>query len=136
MLHGGLQRHSVLVIPEGGELRVRLVDWDHVAVGPAYYDISTFLSRFPPGDRRAILQRYRDAAEPLGFSLPAGRPLAVLFDTAEFARLANRLIWPALAVADGNVEWGFQALAEVERRIETHEPILPSEAASASVGSS
>jgi len=39
----------------------------------------------------------------------------VLFDTAEQARYANRVIWPALALVQDHAAWGFPELAEVER---------------------
>jgi hypothetical protein len=57
--------------------------------------------------------------------LPAVRVLNTLFDTAEYARLANRVIWPALAVLDGQARWGFEELARVEQWFEEWEPVLP-----------
>jgi Ser/Thr protein kinase RdoA (MazF antagonist) len=124
LLHGDLWRENVFVIPETGGLRVRLIDWDHAAVGHVCYDLSTFLGRFPRDDREWILAAYRDATAALGMVLPPRRALAALFETAELARLVNRLIWPALAVADGTADWGFQTLAEVEGWFEDREPVL------------
>jgi thiamine kinase-like enzyme len=44
----------------------RLIDWDHAGVGPASYDLSTFLLRFPPGRRKAILDLYGRCLEVAG----------------------------------------------------------------------
>jgi aminoglycoside phosphotransferase (APT) family kinase protein len=93
----------------------RLVDWDKVGVGPFSYDLSTFLFRFPPAERPAIFERYRDVLARAGRALPPTPELHVLFDTAERARYANRIIWPALALLQERADWGFPALAEVER---------------------
>jgi hypothetical protein len=49
----------------------------------------------------------------------------VLFDTAEQARLANRVIWAALAVLNGPAEWGLDELAACERWFEMVTPVLP-----------
>src|SRR6266542_6642908 len=47
LLHGDLWAINVFVIPTANGLHARLIDWDHAAVGPASYDLSTFLLRFP-----------------------------------------------------------------------------------------
>jgi Phosphotransferase enzyme family len=128
LLHGDLWTTNVLVCPTGNGLRARLIDWDHAAVGPISYDLSTFLCRFPPADRHWILDLYQDAVGHLGWRLPSAADLNLLFDTAEQARLANRVIWPALAVLDGQAEWGFEELAAFERWFEMVTPVLPYEA--------
>jgi predicted glycoside hydrolase/deacetylase ChbG (UPF0249 family) len=46
------------------------------------------------------------------------------FETAELARCANRLIWPARAIADGDTSWGYTELADVEQWFEDMEPVL------------
>ena len=45
-------------------------------------------------------------------------------ETAELGRCANRVVWPALAIAQDGAPWGFAALAEVEGWFESLEPIL------------
>ena len=50
----------------------------------------------------------------------------MLFETAELARYANRVIWPALAIARDGAAWGFPELAEVESWFEALGPVLPS----------
>ena len=50
-----------------------------------------------------------------GWRLAPTPELQVLFDTAERARYANRIIWPALALVRERAAWGFPELAEVER---------------------
>ncbi|MGH7529138.1 MAG: phosphotransferase [Gemmatimonadales bacterium] len=114
LLHGDLWTINVFV--EGG--RARLVDWDSVGVGPFSYDLSTFLMRFPTTRRPEIVERYGRMVARAGWRLPAAAQLAVLFDTAERARYANRVIWPALALVRDGAAWGFPELAEVERWFE------------------
>ena len=56
--HGDLGTPNAIVSNSDGGLEPRLIDWDHAGVGPASYDLSTFLLRFPPGRRKAILDFY------------------------------------------------------------------------------
>ena len=128
LLHGDLWTINVLICPTGNGLRARLIDWDHAGVGPISYDLSTFLYRFPLPARHWILDLYQEEVRHLGWRLPSAADLNLLFDTAEQARLANRVIWPALAVLDGQVEWGFDELAAFERWFEMVTPVLPDEA--------
>src|SRR5262249_6386041 len=109
--------------PDG--LRAYLVDWDHAGVGPASYDLSTFLYQFRREDRPWILDSYRRAVERAGWRLPPAQDLNVLFETAELARYAKRVIWPAVALVHDRAQWGFPELAEVDRWFETLEPVLP-----------
>jgi hypothetical protein len=125
LLHGDLWTSNLLACPEPDGLRVRLIDWDHVGVGPISYDLSAFLYRFPARDRGWILELYRDAMGRAGWHLPSGADLNVLFETAEWARLANRVIWPAMAVAEGHAAWGFEELARFAHWFETMTPVLP-----------
>lgn len=125
LLHGDLWTTNTFVIPVADGLRARLIDWDHAAVGPACYDLSTFLLRFPIRHRPWILDHYRECVARSGWRLPVTRYLNVLFDTAERARYANRVIWPALALLTDRSEWGFDALAEVEQWFEALQPVLP-----------
>jgi hypothetical protein len=56
--HGDLGTPNAIVSHSAGGLEARLIDWDHAGMGPASYDLSTFLLRFPPGRRKAILDLY------------------------------------------------------------------------------
>ncbi len=47
LLHGDLWTTNTFVMPVPGGFQARLIDWDHAAVGPISYDLSTFLMRFP-----------------------------------------------------------------------------------------
>jgi len=58
---------------------------------------------------------YRVAAARAGRRLPSPAALKILCDTAERARYANCVIWPALALLRDRASWGFPGLAEVER---------------------
>jgi len=115
MLHGDLWTINIFVAATADGLRARLVDWDRLGVGPFSYDLSTFLFRFSPAERPEILQRYQDAVAHAGWRLASPTQLEVLFDTAERARYANRVIWPVQALLQERAAWGFPELAEVER---------------------
>jgi len=125
LLHGDLWRDNVLLVPTPAGPQARLIDWDHAAVGPVAYDISTLLARFPAGERPGILGRYQRCVAAAGWRLPPPGQLNRLFDTAERARVANRLIWPAIAVRQGDPDWGLEELAEVAGWLDRVEPVLP-----------
>src|SRR5262249_18074365 len=97
-LHGDLWTTNTFVQQVEGAGHVRLIDWDHAGVGPAAYDLSTFLLRFPRERRAWVLECYRDAMGNAGWRMPGVRELNLLFETFEFGRCANRLIWPAIAL--------------------------------------
>jgi hypothetical protein len=124
LLHGDLWTKNMFVMPTPGGLHARLIDWDHAAVGPVSYDLSTFLLRFPSGRRAQILEFYREAIAPTGWRLPPMADMNALFETAEYGRAANCIIWPAMALLTERVEWPFDALAEIERWFEGFEPVL------------
>ena len=124
LLHGDLWTTNTFVCPTAHGLQARLIDWDHAAVGPASYDLSTFLLRFPSQHRPWILELYRTAATQAGWRLPGAKDLNLLFETAEWARYANCLIWPAIALVRERADWGFDTLAEVERWFEEMQPVL------------
>ena len=119
LLHGDLWTINMFVKGTAERPQLRLVDWDRVGVGPFSYDLSTFLFRFPAELRPRILDMYRDAAARGGLQLGAPEELEMLFDTAERARYANRVIWPAVALVRERAAWGFPELAEVERWFRT-----------------
>jgi hypothetical protein len=121
LLHGDLWPRNMFVLPRGEELLVRLIDWDHVGVGSVAYDLSIFLLRFPLEERKQVLDAYADA----GGRLPANDDLNALCETAELARLANRVIWPALAAREKPAPWAFEELALVEQWFEAFDtPVL------------
>jgi Phosphotransferase enzyme family len=118
LLHGDLWTTNAVVVSTAAGLRACLVDWDHVGVGPFAYDLSTLLFRFPLVERAGVLDAYRRAVAPAGWSLPPAAELNLICETAELARCANRVIWPALALVRENAAWGYPELAEVERWFE------------------
>ena len=125
LLHGDLWAINIFVMPSDQGPRARLIDWDHAAVGPATYDLSTFLLRFPSEHRPWVLELYRQAVAQAGWDLPEERDLNFVFETHEFARFANRIIWPAIAVVQDHADWGYDALAEIEEWFEQFGPVLP-----------
>src|SRR5438876_1153777 len=123
-LHGDLWRANAFVTATGNGTRVRLIDWDHVGVGPFSYDLSTFLMRFSPAERPWLLSHYRQAVAVVGWQLPAERELNVLFETAEYARFAIRVAWAAMAWLHDGAEWVPVELAEIARWFEVWRPVL------------
>jgi thiamine kinase-like enzyme len=131
LLHGDLWPMNVMVHDGDGDAHVRLIDWDHAAVGPISYDLSTFLSRVPDHDRSAILRIYAEHIAGAGWELPAVPDLNLLFETAELGRIANRVIWPALAAREQDAGWAYAELGEVERWFAQLEPVLSTDDACA-----
>jgi Phosphotransferase enzyme family len=125
LLHGDLWATHIFVLPARHKAQARLVGWDHAGVGPVSYDLSTFLLRFPVQERPWILDLYREAIKPAGWRLPSARDLNLLFETAEFARLANCIIWPAVGLVQDRFNWGFDELANLDHWFESWEPVLP-----------
>ncbi|UCG22970.1 MAG: aminoglycoside phosphotransferase family protein [Chloroflexota bacterium] len=124
LLHGDLWISNVFVLQAKVEPIVRFIDWDHAAVGPVSYDLSTFLLRFPEGERSWIVDSYLDAVADLGWPRLSVSLWNQLFETAELSRITNRLIWPALAILDGDTSWGFDALSEIETWFNALRPVL------------
>jgi hypothetical protein len=124
VLHGDLWAINIFAIPYGQGWQIRLIDWDHAAVGPPTYDLSTFLLRFPMETRLGILRLYRECVGRAGWRLPSLEDLNLLFETHEYARIANRVIWPAIAKGVDGAQWGWDELAEVERWFEDFQPVL------------
>src|SRR2546425_7825232 len=61
LLHGDLWTTNTLVAATDDGLVARLIDWDHAAIGPVSYDLSTFVYRFAKTERPWILEAYRRA---------------------------------------------------------------------------
>jgi len=125
LLHGDLWTTNAMATDDQGRCHVRLIDWDHAAVGPVAYDLSTLLLRFPPVERRRLLRHYRQLAGRAGRSLPGDSELNVLFETSECARLANSVIWPAIVAWEEGAKWALDELAAVDRWFEELRPVLP-----------
>ena len=98
-LHGDMWLKNVAVAARGA--RVRLIDWDHAGVGPAGYDLSTFVNGFSPEERDGVLELYGEAVAAAGWQLPSREEMDYLFSTFELGRLANCVIWPALDAIEG-----------------------------------
>ena len=125
LLHGDLWTINTVVIRSSEGLKARLIDWDRAGVGPVAYDLSTFLYRFARGERPWILKQYRSAVARAGWRLPEDPELNVLFETAECARYANRIIWPAAALLAEGAESGHEELAQILGWFDALEPVLP-----------
>jgi ATP-binding cassette, subfamily B, bacterial len=122
LLHGDLWTTNTLIVDDV-RCPSRLIDWDHAGVGPLTYDLSTFLYRFPSGDRSWILARYRDAVSVAGWELPADQELNEAFATAEYARYASCLAEAAFAGVRGEA-WAYEQLTEIERWFSALQPVL------------
>jgi len=124
LLHGDLCPKNVFVTATDSGPHARLLDWDHVGVGSSSYDISTFLYQSPLEERPSLLRRYRAAVERAGYRLPADSELNQLFYTAETARGASCVIWPAMALLNDDAQWGAAELMEIDRWFATLRPPL------------
>jgi len=124
LLHGDLWPKNVFVSMTPAGPRARLIDWDHVGVGPASYDVSTFLYQSAPEERWAILRRYREAVERKGWRLPDPGALNLLFHTAECARYAHCVVWAAMALLHDGAEWGVGELMDFEHWFRALRPPL------------
>jgi hypothetical protein len=125
LLHGDLWLANLVEVPLATGLELRLIDWDHVGVGPPVYDVSTFLYRFEPEARRDLWDAYRRAFGPGTWDFPGPPELALLAETCEHARIANRLIWPALEALREPGQTAFEELAEVECWFADLAPLFP-----------
>lgn len=125
LVHGDPRPTNLLVSRLPVRPHARLVDWDHVGVGPVAFDVSVLLLRFPPVERTWVLERYREAVVAQGWELPDGDILNLLFDSAESARLASCVIWPATALLQGRQRWAFDELAEIAEWFDSLAPVLP-----------
>jgi len=128
LLHGDPWTINVLVRATCSGLEARLIDWDHAGVGPVSYDLSTFLMRFPSGERAQILSHYQErhaAGSARGRRWPSRAEWNALFDTAERARIASAILWRALAALDGHLAWALEELTELERALSVLGPVLP-----------
>jgi thiamine kinase-like enzyme len=124
LLHGDLGPKNIFVAVAGDRPGARLIDWDHVGVGPASYDVSTLLYQSAPDDRPWMLRRYREALEGAGHRLPGDRELNALFHAAETARGVSSIIWPAMALLNDGAEWGRSGLVDIDDWFETLRPPL------------
>ena len=123
-LHGDLNLDNVFATPSGVGCQVRFIDWDHAGSGPAVYDLSNFLGAVPPAKRNIVAQAYRSAFTGTAW-LPESADLANrLFETAELARLANRVVWICSAALDGELNWGLEELDTVEGWFQQLKPLL------------
>jgi Ser/Thr protein kinase RdoA (MazF antagonist) len=123
LLHGDLFTSNIVVSPDAS--RAQLIDWDHVGVGPFTYDLSTLLLRFPPSARPGMVARYQAAMNGAGWRLPSPRELNNLFETAECARYANRIIWSAVALRVDGAEWALAELRRILQWFQALTPVLP-----------
>jgi thiamine kinase-like enzyme len=124
MLHGDPWTTNILM-HRTGRPGIRLIDWDRVGAGPASYDLSIFLYRFAARDRVWILDRYRSAVARAGWRLAPVPELNLLFETAECARYAYRISWPAIALLREGADWGFAELGEIDAWFQALEPAIP-----------
>jgi thiamine kinase-like enzyme len=124
LLHGDLWPKNVFVTMTAEGPRAKLIDWDHVGVGPFTYDVSTFLYQSSPEERPWIWRRYLDAVKRAGWRLPRNGELNVLFHTAECARYAHCILWAAMALIHDGAEWGNRELVDYAQWLEALRPPL------------
>jgi hypothetical protein len=128
------QSHSVIAKrfwpSRGLRERAALTRWmPAVGLGahvPKLLGTATLLVHSSKPDRRSwALDLYRAAVRrQAGWELPDADRLNRVFETCEYARLANALIWPAIAAADLSPVGAFEDLAEIEQWFEKLQPVL------------
>src|SRR5207249_11100087 len=124
-LHGDRWAINIFVMQSSIMLRDRIIDCSHAAQDPSSYVLSTFLLRCTRERRQSILKLYSEEVARSGWHLPTQAELNALFEPAEYARIANSVIWPAIALVMDHAEWGFKMFAEIDRWFESFEPVLP-----------
>jgi hypothetical protein len=125
LLHGDLSPKNTMVFRDRWGLHTRLIDWDYVGVGPISYDLSNFLSHFPHGARQSIMDAYIRCMEKLGWRFTPHTDWNLLFETAEYARLANTVLWRVLALTKGPADWAFDDLVLLDEWFDKLAPVLP-----------
>ncbi len=123
LLHGDMWLKNVAVVGGGDRVRVRLLDWDHAGLGPAGYDLSTFVNGFPAEERDGVVELYWDAIAGCGWQPPCREDMEYVFTTFELGRLANCVIWPALALPEG-VEGALEELEMADEWLGSLDPVL------------
>jgi hypothetical protein len=120
LVHGDLTRANVFVL-DGA---VRLIDWDHVGVAPAAFDLSTQVAQHPPDRRPLVVDSYTAAMAERGFPFRVDTDWDLLVGTFEAGRLANQLIWLATGLLEGTEQtferlagWGQALAAAVGERV-------------------
>jgi hypothetical protein len=123
--HGDLWLSNVMLT--AGE-SVRLVDWERAGVGPALYDLSTFLRQLPAADRPGVLGAYRACVRPAGWPWPAPALFERAAESCELGRFASCLAWRVLSALDVEAavlpDWLFDDLVEMERWFAERTPLL------------
>ena len=121
LLHGDLWTTNAFVAADG---RARFIDWDKAGVGPGAYDVSALLYQFAAAERPAVLAVYRAALDRLGVDLPGDDAFAAACESAEYARMCVRVVWPAAALRTGADDWAWAELETVDSWFEDLEPVL------------
>lgn len=124
LLHGDLSVKNTFTAYTEHGLTGWLIDWDHVGVGPVSYDLSTFLMQIPINERLWTLDLYQQVRKEGNTCWPTYEEWNLLFETNEYARLANSVIWPAITAAESQSEWAFNELAKIDGWFKDIKPVL------------
>jgi hypothetical protein len=125
LLHGDLYPSNI-VLPNGldGPLS-RIVDWDHLGVGPVGFDLVFLLGNLSEELRLDALECYRSLMRNLFDRWPTEREWNTLFDTFQFVRLAKCVTSFANAILVGEVEYGVRKLRDADQWFQDVRPVLP-----------
>ena len=103
LIHGEFYASNVLVQdgppsstapPDPGDFRIRPVDWELAAAGPALMDLADLTSgRWTDGQKAALAAAYRDAALAAGAAPPAHFTPAELDEALDACRLHRAVQW-------------------------------------------
>lgn len=126
--HGDLWLSNLMLAPDAA---LRLIDWERAGVGPALYDLSTFLRQLPASDRPWVLDAYRECVRPAGWGWPEPALFERVAEGFEVGRFASCLAWrvlSALELPGGGASppaWLYDDLVEMERWFAGRTPLLP-----------
>jgi hypothetical protein len=125
LLHGDLYPSNIVLENRLDGLTSRIVDWDHLTVGPVGFDLVFLVANLSEGLRLTTMQLYRAATQSLFDRWPTEIEWNALFDTFRFVRLARCVTSYANLIAAGYPEYGFQKLRSTEQWFHTLKPVLP-----------
>ncbi|MEN8160155.1 MAG: phosphotransferase [Myxococcota bacterium] len=136
LLHGDPWLSNFVATSREGRPHLHLIDWERAGVGPAIYDLSTFLRQLAPVDRTEAIAQYRSHVEPAGWPWPERPVLERLSEACELGRFASFLQWRVLPVLDGldrdgPPPWLLDDLVEIERWFAERTPLLPADRSAA-----
>jgi Ser/Thr protein kinase RdoA (MazF antagonist) len=117
LVHGELYPSNVLVVREGGGLRVCPVDWEMAGTGPGLLDLAALAGGFKRRERGRLFSAYRSAMLELGADMPPQEEMRANLDRCRLHLALQWIGWSArwTAPAEHAHDWVGEALALARR---------------------